>query len=340
MARKIVVTLLAVLATLVAAGAGYQALGERSDRRAAPAPGRLVDVEGLSMHLHCTGSGGPTVVLEAGATGFAQTWAWIQDDLGQVTRVCSYDRAGMGWSAPTTGPVDGIATAGRLKALLDAAREPGPYVVVGHSLGGPLVGIFAGLHPDSVVGIGMVDPSHPDQLHRFPPEARELQERFVTMIGLAARLAPTGLMRATNLLGRSAEGLPDRDYRTARRLGASNVHLSTSHRELLAWDRTMAAAKAMPPPPEIPLWVISATEMADGMPEGFLAVNHALHADLAARSSRGTHRLLPASEHFSILMHEDDARRTAALLRELVAEARLPPVSAPSTPPGGPGDPG
>lgn len=96
--RKFTLAVLLLLVGLAAAGALYQRIGQALDRRAVAAPGRLLAAQGITMHLHCTGEGGPTVILEAGAFGFAQVWAWVQPRLAEHTRVCSYDRAGLGWS--------------------------------------------------------------------------------------------------------------------------------------------------------------------------------------------------------------------------------------------------
>lgn len=319
---RVLLLALVLLAALLLSGAAYQAVSDARDRRAAPPPGRLVQVGGHVLHLHCQGEGRPTVVLEAGATGFAQTWAWVQPELAKTTRVCSYDRPGMGWSEEAGTGHDGATIADHLRDLLDAAGEPGPYVPVGHSLGGPFVHIFAATYPGDVAALGLVDPSHPDQLDRFPPEMREVQQRFHDHLRWAATLAPTGLLRATNLLGRHARGLPERDYRTARMFAASRRHLRTSHAEFLAWDQTMEQARQTASFGDLPILVVSATALMEGMPEGFLEVNHELHAELASMSSRGRQVQVPGADHLSLLMDRDHALETAAYLRELVESVR------------------
>src|SRR5437899_11873712 len=104
-----------------------------------PPPGRLVNIGGRNLHLYCTGSGGPTVVLEAGGGAYATDWALVQPRIGEKTRVCSYDRAGLGWSDP--GPADETVeqTVADLHAALSRAGEKGPYILVGASVGGAFI---------------------------------------------------------------------------------------------------------------------------------------------------------------------------------------------------------
>ena len=319
---RVIVGVPAILLCLAAIGASYQAIGERHDRRALRVPGRLVQVDGHPMHLSCSGQGSPTVVLEAGATGFAQTWAWIQPELSRTTRVCSYDRPGLGWSGEWETGHDGATIAGHLKALLHAAGEPGPYVFVGHSLGGSLIQGYAALYPDDVAGLGFVDPSHPDQLERFDPDVVEQQRRFSTMIGYAAKLGHLGVLRATNALGRLAHGLPDSAYRAARLFASSPQHLRNAHAEMLAWDATMDAARQARTLGDRPVVVISATAAMEGMPADMLETNQAMHGEIAAMSSSGRHVELAGADHYSLLMDREHAQRTATILADLVRQVR------------------
>ena len=128
-----------------------------------PVPGRLVDVGGRRMHLLCTGNGAPTVVLEAGASSFAIDWTLVQGDLARATRVCSYDRAGMGWSDPSTAGTR-ASTAPDLHTLLTVAGERPPYVMVGASRGGLFIRAYVADYPTEVVGLVFVDPTTEDRL--------------------------------------------------------------------------------------------------------------------------------------------------------------------------------
>src|ERR687893_2753882 len=111
-------------------------------------PGRLVDVGGgISMHIYCTGEGSPTVVLDAGLNGGTMSWAKVQEQVSNHTRVCSYDRAGMSWSEPGPKPRTFMRIADELHALLQAAGEQGPYVLVGHSVGAHTIRFFVQGYP-------------------------------------------------------------------------------------------------------------------------------------------------------------------------------------------------
>ncbi len=126
---------------------------ERSDVRAYPPPGRLVDIGGRKLHLNCSGDGGPTVVLVAGGGAFSIDWALVQRKVAGTIRVCAYDRAGLGWSDP--GPADETVeqTIGDLHALLRTAGEKGPYLLVGASIGGIFIRAYQRAFPDEVAGL-------------------------------------------------------------------------------------------------------------------------------------------------------------------------------------------
>src|SRR5262245_27917566 len=127
-------------------------------------PGRLIEVNGHRLHLNCKGAGSPIVVYEAGASGSSLDWEKVQPVVAATTRSCSYDRAGYGWSEPSTAAkATSRDIAQELRELLRKAGEDAPFVVVGHSLGGFHVQMFAHLYPDDVLGVVLVDSSHEDQ---------------------------------------------------------------------------------------------------------------------------------------------------------------------------------
>ena len=159
-ARWLLYPVLAMLA-LAAIGGGYQTVRETADATAYPMPGQLIDVGGHSLHLNCTGSGSPTVVLQPGAGEMSSNLGWITPAVAGATRVCVYDRAGRGWSQPADSAQDGTQIASDLHTLLDAGHVPGPYVLAGHSFGGLYVLTFAARYPDQVAGMVLVDSTAP-----------------------------------------------------------------------------------------------------------------------------------------------------------------------------------
>lgn len=127
---------------------------------AGAAPARLVVLpDGRRINLHCSGTGSPTVLLESGFGANASAWYKVQPALARTTRVCSYDRAGAGFSDPGPLPRDGAAIARDLDQTLTAARIRGPFVVVGHSAGGMYARLFAARRPRDVTGLILLDPT-------------------------------------------------------------------------------------------------------------------------------------------------------------------------------------
>jgi L-ascorbate metabolism protein UlaG (beta-lactamase superfamily)/pimeloyl-ACP methyl ester carboxylesterase len=139
----------------------------REDVIAVKRPGAMIDVGGRRLHVNCVGNGQPTVVLEAGEVAFALDWSLVQPEVSKTTRVCSYDRAGSGWSDPTDRPETAQGVIADLHAALRAAGERPPYVLVGHSLGGIYARAFEHGYPDEVAGLVLVDATHEDVLKVF-----------------------------------------------------------------------------------------------------------------------------------------------------------------------------
>jgi pimeloyl-ACP methyl ester carboxylesterase len=133
-----------------------------------PAPGKLVDIGTHRMHIHCSGEGSPTLLLESGASTGVTLWQAIQPPLSAVTRTCSYDRSGLVWSERRKGELSAESVATELNRLLTASGETGPYVLVAASLGGIYARKYIERHPADIVGLVLVDSSHPDQMQRMP----------------------------------------------------------------------------------------------------------------------------------------------------------------------------
>jgi pimeloyl-ACP methyl ester carboxylesterase len=187
---------LALIVLLAAGGATYETIMRAGDTERYPPPGQLVDVGGHRLHLHCVGEGSPTVVLDAGLGAFSLDWAAIQPQIATSTRVCAYDRAGLGWSEPGPLPRSPQQFADELHLLLTNAGVEGPYVLVVHSISGKTARLFASQHPNDVAGMVLVDARHESVDEHLTPEqiAGEdaQQRRFQNMIGWMAKL---GLVR-------------------------------------------------------------------------------------------------------------------------------------------------
>lgn len=313
---------------LLLLGLSYQKTTQAIDRATIVPPGKMLEVNGITTHLYCSGSGSPTVVLQAGAVGFAQSWHWIQEEVASTTRVCSYDRPGLGWSEEMEGGHTGREIASHLHQLLQQANEPGPYIMVGHSMGGPLVQIFAGLYRQDVIAVALLDPSHRELIARHPREALPQLRAFTNFIRAASVLAYTGIIRAGDVLAHKAEGLPEEASRAARLFSSSPQHLMSSYSELTRWEVTMASAQEYMLLQDLPLLVISASRATSEMPERHLKLLHALHRDLATMSSNSRYLKVPGADHFTMLTHPLLAGVTANALQELVLSARNPGVAS------------
>ena len=120
----------------------------------------MVDLGGHRLHVNCTGHGTPTVVVETGLGDFSFDWVLVQNEVSHFTRICTYDRAGYAWSEPGPKPRTFDQINLELRDALHALGEKGPFVLVGHSFGGPVVRNFARVYPSDVAGIVLVDAAH------------------------------------------------------------------------------------------------------------------------------------------------------------------------------------
>jgi pimeloyl-ACP methyl ester carboxylesterase len=172
--------LMVLASALAGTGMAYQVIATARDKRKYPAPGQMVDVNGFRLHLHCTGKGSPTVVVDSGLGSFSPDWGLVQPEVAKFTRVCTYDRAGYGWSDPGPQPRTARQMVEELHTLLVNAGVEGPYVLVGYSLGGINVRLYAHQYPDDVAGVVLVDSpvAHEEALSRLP---QELLRPFTTI---------------------------------------------------------------------------------------------------------------------------------------------------------------
>jgi pimeloyl-ACP methyl ester carboxylesterase len=165
---RILIGLCAAVIVAACSGATYQWISTRKELAETPPPGRLVDVGGHRLHLWCTGAGEPSVILESGLGGSTVSWGFVQPEVARFTRVCSYDRAGLGYSDPGPSPRTTRRIVRELEQLLDRSGITRPLVLVGASSGGFTARLFASERADRVAGLVLVDASHEDQAHDVP----------------------------------------------------------------------------------------------------------------------------------------------------------------------------
>ncbi|MFL6226100.1 MAG: alpha/beta fold hydrolase [Actinomycetes bacterium] len=222
-------------------------------------PGQLIDVGGHRLHLSCTGSGTPTVVLEPGRGELSSNLGWIAPAVARDSRVCVYDRAGRGWSEPASTAQDGAQIATDLHTLLQRGHVPGPYVLAGHSFGGLYVLTFAARYPDEVAGMVLVDstapasaakPDTPSAGHGGSDDA---MSRVSALVSTSARL---GLGR---LYGQFAIGsLPPRSREEVRASVATASTLRSTTDEYVQATASVEQAAGLRDFADKPLIVLTA----------------------------------------------------------------------------------
>ena len=171
-AERVLLSLVILLCVMAAGSTIFNAAALRYYRAIYPAPGTIYRVNGHDMHIYCTGEGSPTIVLDAGMGNYSLAWAKVQPELSKTTRVCSYDRAGMGWSTPGPDPRDADNIASELHALLQQAGVSGPIVLMGHSMAGIYVRAYATHYPQDLVGLIFVEGASPLQEDHGSAELR------------------------------------------------------------------------------------------------------------------------------------------------------------------------
>lgn len=325
---------LAVLAVL--SGASMEAVMRRQDARRYPAPGRLVDVGGRRLQLDCRGAGSPTVVLESGLDYLGSlSWAAVHDSLARTTRVCAYSRAGIMWSDPAPGPFDVDRVTRDLHTALAKDGESAPFVMVGHSLGGPLVLQFTKRYGPDVRGLVLVDASHPAQFRRFREATGKSLEPATGQLALGSALAWTGIARLAPLGGAprtwpSVTVEVPRAY-FSRSIGALHVETSAAPatiaaendaRDLGARPLVVLTAGAETDPAMLTLLGITAEQEARRR-----AAWRAMQDDEATWSRASRHEVVADASHYIQFDRPDVVIRA---VREVVARVRT--GDAPSDP--------
>ena len=289
----------------------------------APKPrGEMVDIGGRRLRMVCEGpaAAGPTVILESGAFGIAADWAVVQDRLAALgMRSCAYDRAGMGYSDPAPGPRDGIAAAEDLEKLLAAAHVPAPYILVGHSMAGLRVRLFAVRHPDEVAGVVLVDATTPEATQS--ETAQGFIRPFVVISRLAGLGASIGLLKPFEFSGDTI-GLPPAAAAEKRWAFGDGRHNRTSAAEVAEWMTIAAQAHAAGPlDPSVPVAVITAGQKPTAW--------KAWEERPAQEARRGYYKNVPGAAHATLLgpKFADEIVKGVVFVRDAAAEAARPPAS-------------
>jgi pimeloyl-ACP methyl ester carboxylesterase len=304
--------ILAVFLGLMLVGTLYESVAEAADARAYPAPGRMIDVGGYRLHINCVGTGSPTVVIEAGWGDWSGGWSRVQAEAAKITRICTYDRAGMGYSEAGPLPRTAEHFARELHVLLQQAGVPAPYVLVGHSMGGAPVRVFANTYAADVVGVVLIESMNPGAVGTHAPtttatppgpSAVSITDRFLTnLLTLPARV---GMVR---FVTSPVAGLSPDDA------SAYTAH-SVTVRSLEAWidegrgmQESLAQARRITTLGSLPLIVLSRGLPEDGEEAWQREQTELLHL------SSDSHQAFADQSHHNI-QFEQPASATAAIVQ-------------------------
>ncbi|MFN8493076.1 MAG: alpha/beta hydrolase [Caldilineaceae bacterium] len=324
--------LLGLLVVLGGVGAIYQIITTARDRRTFHPPGQLVDVGGYKLHISCLGeaaNGNPTVILETLSGGMSFYWDWVQPAVTKTTRVCVYDRAGRAWSESSPRPLTLQQTVLDLHTLLKNANVPGPYVLVGHSMGGLYVRKFAADYPNEVAGLVLVDSSHPAQLARYP-ELQAETAGYLRVAPFIPWLARLGVLHAYFALGGEIDfaDMPPQAHTETAAFWSSPAYFASQRAEIVAGPQIFADAQSLGNLGNLPLAVISRglNPAIGNHPNGWTDLQN----ELAALSSNSLHKTVDGATHQSLAFKQQDAQVVSAVILQVVEAVRSgKPLSQP-----------
>ncbi len=336
-AGRVALGVVAFVVVVLLVGSVWEQVERRQTRHDYPMVGKLVDVGGgRRIHIDCRGQGSPTVVLEAGLdTNGVWAWSAVHDEIAKVTRTCAYDRAGVVWSDPKSGVHDADGVADDLHAALAGAGEQAPFVLVGHSLGGPYISDYTRKFPDQVAGLVFVDASHPDQFKRLREAKIPGADRpgLPLILTVLVNLDWSGLPRLALNTQAGQPHVPAKANAAMRAFGAPG--LRAAYDEALAIEATCTEAAKLgelgkPRLGDRPLVVLTAaktppaaTLKGAGMtPSDFDRMRRiwiTLHDDEATWSTHSRHQIVPDSTHY---IQFDRPDVVIAAVTEVVGEVR------------------
>ena len=314
MARLLILVLVLTVSTYAAG-----VFAKTKLTRENPPPGQLTDVGGYDMHLYCVGEGSPTVILEAGLNDFHVSWSKVQAEVATAARVCSYDRAGMGWSEASPYPRTSEVMAQELHSLLVNSGVEGPFILVGHSFGGIVMRQFAQQYPDEVTGMLLVDSAHEEQVARLP-FLKETANEFIGQFRTLSAMSSFGLI-ALSPATIPNRGFPDEAYKQYQAVLATTNYFDTSIAESTEFYFGTSSVKVAKLG-DLPLIVLShglpdETSDASAVQESQFEREWArMQKELTGLSSQGKQVIAQKSGHYIQL---DEPELVIAAIHELIA---------------------
>ena len=321
--KSVLRVFLAIIIFLPLSGTLYQIIATALDQRSYPPPGKLVDVGGYRLHIYCSGEnmdGRPTVILETGLGGFATSpdWAWVQPEIAKTTRVCAYDRAGLGWSDPGHLPRDAQHIAADLHALLQNSHTPGPYVLAGWSFGGLYIRAYANQYPGEVAGLVLIDSSSPEQCTSSPAWHAQCASS-INNASTARILARLGVMRVIRLF-QPATGLPSLQNGAVLAFFSATKDWDAQYDELRASSATYNQVLSSKPLGSIPLYVLTATD--HGGPSELEQTWQVWQSGYTSLSTNSAQRVVQGAKHKSFVFNPTVAKICVEAIAKVVESAQ------------------
>lgn len=308
LAARALMALASFLILTIAAG-GTAVAADTAEQFAA-----LVSLDTHRLYIHCEGTGTPVAVLDVGLGGTSREWSRVQRLLSQHTEVCVYDRAGYGHSEPGPPPRTSSRIVEELRALLERAAVPTPYVLVGHSFGGYTAQLFAKRYAGVTAGVALIDSSHPEQMERLPIAPTRLNTAPDSRHRIAIFFAPNQPRNLTQ------------EARVELALALKRPHTrATLLDEYLEFQRSAREVPSGGPFPPLPLIVLTRGERA--WPPGERGdvserIWMELQSELAQLSPLSAHIVARRSAHY---IHLDQPDLVASAIKLVVDAARAAP---------------
>jgi pimeloyl-ACP methyl ester carboxylesterase len=337
--RRILLGGVALIILLALAGFSYNAIEQHADARRFPQQGKSFSLgpafPGVSLNIDCSGQGSPTVILDSGLGVPAVGWKFVQPEVAKFTRVCSYDRTGYGWSTAGPMPRTSAEIVKELHALLAAAGEKPPYILVGHSFGGYNIRVFSGAYPGEVAGMVLVDASHEDQNSRMPQAMTDYSKKQEASAKWQTFFAPALIDFGVARLMSDTSGpayLSQNDREEFRYLQLQTKFLAATASEQSAFSTSADEVRASGNLGDKPLIVLTAGKAlrAASLPPGFpvkayddflLIWRNDLQVREAHLSTRGRQIIVPDSDHMIPFERPDTV---VSAIREVWSAASSP----------------
>lgn len=314
------ISIASLLVLIILAGLSFRILGPDAHQP----PGQLVEVGDNTLHIHSSGekSQAPTVVIEGGGGLPSEFYHWLDAGLHDSLRVVRYDRAGLGHSAECMTPRDPETIAGELHQLLTKAGESPPYIMMGHSLGGPYIRVFAELFPDEVDGLFFLDATHPDHVerHNAPKKSSFIYKAYMVSIGAEAVLADLGILSLFDLLFGTpyfGEGLPDENNSRIKDFLKDGKSFRTFQQEMEQYYSILSRSAEADDFGTMPIRVFTASSIyARTRPETESEKQYLEYADL---STNGEHIQIKGN-HVTIFSKRENAQIICEEVLQVVRE--------------------